>query len=233
VLWEEATAVLAAVSRAEAETRMSLRAMTTSLRIGYASPGLGSLILAAVMAYESEFPDMHIDLHELSSPEVVAAVGTGDLDAGFAWQSDPPTSLRRLHVTFRPIIVLVPFDHRFAGCATVTTGDICHEPLVLQRRDTNPRLYDQIHAALYSGGVSPRIRRHVGSGATMTAIVKARDGIGVAVDDGFDTDSSPGMVAIPIDTPPVSLDLLWCATTESAPLTKFVSHVTDFARCAH
>jgi DNA-binding transcriptional LysR family regulator len=228
VLLEEATAVLSAVSRAEAETRLAIRAMATTLRVGYASSGHGSLIVPAIMAFENKFPDLRVDLHELSSPEVVAAVGRGELDAGFAWQSEGPNILRSLAVAHRPLAVLMPSDHRLAGSPKVAVSDICTEPFVLERRDNNPTLYDEIVAALHGEGVAPRIRRHVGGVATMTAVVNTGDGLGLAVDDGLDAEIGRGLVAVPIDMPPATLRLFWCATSQSRPLAMLVSHLKDF-----
>lgn len=229
VLLEEATAVLAAVRRAEAETRLAMRAMGSTLRVGYASSGQGSLILAAVMSFETEFPDLRVDLYDLPSPDVVAAVAMGELDAGFAWQSETPNILRSLPVAHGAFAVLMRSDHRLARFPRVAVSDICAEQFVLARRDNNPRLYDHIVAALRTEGVAPRIRRHVGGVATMTAVVNVGDGLGVAVDDGLDVEISRGVVAVPIDIPPASLGLFWCATSQSQQLAKFVAHVTELA----
>jgi DNA-binding transcriptional LysR family regulator len=231
VLFREATGVLTALDRADAETRLAIREMTKSLRVGYVSSGHGSLVLATAIAYEAANPELRIDLHEMSSPAVVSAVSAGELDAGFAWEAEAPPSLRTINVAHRSLVVLVSDTHHLAAHTGLSSSDLKDEEIVLERRENNPGLHDQILTALSVGGELPSVQRQVGGVATMAKMVRTNRAVGIVVDDGLEAELDRGAVAVPLDCPldcpQVSLDLFWCATTQSRIVMKFINHMTS------
>jgi DNA-binding transcriptional LysR family regulator len=108
------------------------------------------------------------------------------------------------------LVALVPAEHGFAGCPSVTLADLAAEPLVLFPREENPNLYARFTDAMEATG------RRWQLAATALDIenlaVRSLAGMGVAIGLRAATADMhvDGIVAVPIaDAPPIEKVLVW------------------------
>lgn len=86
-LCETATPHVVALDEAVAAIRTG---GATTLRIGYIAPAVISLVPKLVDVVRSHNPGTHIELHTLSTPDLLDQINGGAIDLGFALAVDPP-----------------------------------------------------------------------------------------------------------------------------------------------
>lgn len=172
--------VIDELARSVERTRRVARGESGRLRIGFISTADYSILPALLKAYRSRYPDVAVELLELTGDEQLRRLGDGALDVGILIPADEDPGLRWMPLYREPLLAVLPRSSRLAkrrGALPVRT--LRGEPFVLFPRTLAPSLYDRILAYLERAGVSPRIGQEARQMQTIIGLVAG--GLGVSI----------------------------------------------------
>ncbi|MEY9871464.1 DNA-binding transcriptional LysR family regulator [Streptacidiphilus sp. MAP12-33] len=150
------------------------------LRIGFAASLALTVLPALLRTYRERFPDVALDIREMTSAPQLAALRDGVTDIGLLREPpDDATDLGFLTVLREPFVAVLPAGHRLAAGRTVPLAALADEPFVLLPREVGPQLHDRIVGLCAEAGFTPRIAQRAVEWQTMCALVQA--GLGVTL----------------------------------------------------
>ncbi|TIQ38481.1 MAG: LysR family transcriptional regulator [Mesorhizobium sp.] len=198
-----------AVEHANAARTQALRAVRGEvgrLRLGFTVIAFYGTLPEAVRAFRARYPDVEVDLIEMNSPLLEAALAAGEIDLGVL---HPPLSTPDLIVHAlpdEPLVLALPSAHRLARQTAIRVADLDGEPFLLAPRAIGPSIYDHVIALFQAEGLSPRIVQEVTPMTTLAGLVAAGAGLGF-VTAGIARAARPGVVYRPVAPLPPSLPM--------------------------
>ncbi len=163
---------------AEAALRAE-RGEVGQLSVGYASGTLHNVLPSTVRRFRERYPGVTLRLHELSSPEIEAALLKGDVQLGLLCPPvSDPTLLSEI-VLREPLILALPRGHALAQKGRIALKAASNEAFVLYQRSVKPSVHDAITGMCRRAGFSPRVSQEVATEGAVVGLVAA--GMGVAL----------------------------------------------------
>lgn len=179
---EETRRTLAQVDKAADVARRAQQGELGELKIGFTSSApFTSTIPRAILAFRQAYPEVHLDLHEMSSREVTEALGDESLQVGLIRPLALPQDLTAVELFNEPLVALLHAGHPLAGTAGDGIGlaALASEPFVYFSRSHGTGLHDQLISLARQAGFSPRIAQEANESLTIIGLVAA--GLGVSV----------------------------------------------------
>lgn len=192
------------------------------LRIGFAPSAAITVLPRIILEFATRWPGITISLSELQSEDQIPELRAGELDVGLIRPLYGVDDLSLDPLCEQPLIVGVPEGHSLATAESVTFSDLAHERFVLAPRSAGPNWYDHIVALCRASGFSPQIAQEVTTISTRLGLVAGGIGISIFVGSA-NALRRPGVVTIPLDSPPVQLLLAWRDEHASPALDAFLS----------
>ena len=148
------------------------------LRIGYAPTLAEGLMTPAVTNFTQAHPGTRVELHDLSTGEMLAGLEAGKLDVVVSVAQE--RSGRSLHWT--PLVTLpwrlaVGARHRLARSAKVAPKELAGEPLLTFPRRDYPDYWEDLATWLNRHQLRPRIAGEYDGGNSLLAAVAASLGV--------------------------------------------------------
>ncbi|RAG81803.1 LysR family transcriptional regulator [Streptacidiphilus pinicola] len=179
--------LLPAAQRALAEIDAGLRAARSVgggergvLRIGFAASLALTVLPDVLRTYRRRFPDVELDIREMTSSPQLDALRDGALDIGLLREPPHDTPEFGFRTVLRePFVAVLPAGHPLASRRAVPVAELADEPFVLLPRAVGPQLHDQIVDLCAQAGFTPRIAQRAVEWQTMGALVQA--GLGVTL----------------------------------------------------
>jgi DNA-binding transcriptional LysR family regulator len=190
---QPARAALSHADRAVDVARRAAQGLHGRLRLGFTVIASYTWLPQAVQEFRSRYPEVTVDLVEINSPAVEAALDHGDIDLGVL---HPPTGrvhLRQQRLPDERLMLAVPVGHRLADQQVITFADLAGEPMLAAPRSVGPVLFDKIIACFRSANVEPTILQEATPVTTLAGLVAAGAGIGF-VTRGVARSTRPGVV---------------------------------------
>lgn len=179
---DEARQVLAQVDRAVLLARRAHQGELGELRIGFtASAPFTSAIPSSIHAFRQAYPEVHLDLQEMSSRQIVEALQEERLQVGVIRSFQLPASLEAVELFSEPLVAVLRADHPLAreSLEGLELAALAEEPFVFFPRSYGTGLYDQLQALARQAGFTPRISQEAGEAMTIIGLVAA--GLGVSM----------------------------------------------------
>jgi DNA-binding transcriptional LysR family regulator len=182
----------------------------------------------AVRTFRTRFPDVAVELAEMNSPSLEAAIAAGNVDVGVL---HPPLATPGLVVRPLPdqkFVLALPAAHRLAAKSTISIAELEGEPFLIAPRTIGPSIYDRVIALFRGQGISPRIIQEVTPMTTLTGLVAAGTGMGL-VTEGIAMVARPGVAFRPVLPAPPSLPMAaaWREPALSRSGERFLEIVSD------
>ncbi len=176
---DAARRVLRDVDAAVEAARRAHAGQVGVLRVGFGPTLMLSTLAQAVRTYRQRFPDVRVELRELTTTDQVQALLGGDLDVGFVRgaEADP-----RLHVerfAREPLVIALHRDHPLAGAARVPVSALARESWVLFPRAIAPLLHEHVIRLCREAGFTPNVVQESREVYTTVGLVGA--GVGVTI----------------------------------------------------
>lgn len=200
---EETRDVLGRLDEAVKKVKAEAHKGCLTLRVAYAPSPTARLLPEVLRSFRETYPEVHVSLHDLSSPEMLAGLREGNLEAAFMVEQ---VAAALVGIRFEPlrkfaIGIIVPQSHRWADRKTVSLEEVAEEPLVVY----DPRMYPDYHELLQRvfGGRTDglKISEESDSGTSLMAAVET--GCGVAITAEWQMDVSGGRLRfLPINPAP-------------------------------
>ncbi len=178
----EAREVLRQSTHAIETARRAARGEHGRLEIGYVGPAIESILPGIVREYRDRYPDVKLDLHELTSLMQMRRLREGVLDVGFLRTRANDDELVFRSVFRESILLALPCGHPLAAREEVLLEQLADEPFVQIPRRREPATYDRLIAFCRNAGFSPNIVQEAERVPSVLGLVAS--GVGVAFAPG-------------------------------------------------
>ncbi|EMN3736325.1 LysR family transcriptional regulator [Pseudomonas aeruginosa] len=179
---DESRQVLAQVDKAVLLARRAHLGELGELKIGFTSSApFTSTIPSSIHAFRKTYPDVHLDLQEMSSRQVLKALLEESLQVGVIRPLALPDAVHWVELFREPLVAVLRADHPLAAGSEdgLAIAALAEEPFVFFPRSYGTGLYDQVIALTRQAGFSPRIAQEASEAMTIIGLVSA--GLGVSI----------------------------------------------------
>lgn len=179
---DESRQVLAQVDKAVLLARRAHLGELGELKIGFTSSApFTSTIPSSIHAFRKAYPDVHLDLQEMSSRQVLKALLEESLQVGVIRPLALPDAVHWVELFREPLVAVLRADHPLAAGSEdgLAIAALAEEPFVFFPRSYGTGLYDQVIALTRQAGFSPRIAQEASEVMTIIGLVSA--GLGVSI----------------------------------------------------
>jgi DNA-binding transcriptional LysR family regulator len=217
------------VNRAVEAARRADRGERGSLRIAYVPAMASTGLPEMVRSFRNRYPDVDVQLHEMTPTMQVEALLGDRVDVGFVRGPIHEPALVTETVLEEPLVAALPSGHRLGNHKRLRLAMLAGEPFVLQARSSGPGSHDQILAVCRSAGFSPRVVQE-GSQAEVASLVASGAGVAI-VPASLRAIRRAGVLYRPLHERPMTrLDMAWRKDEASPVLQAFLSEVQHGAR---
>ncbi|MDG3914596.1 LysR substrate-binding domain-containing protein [Pseudomonas aeruginosa] len=179
---DESRQVLAQVDKAVLLARRAHLGELGELKIGFTSSApFTSTIPSSIHAFRKAYPDVHLDLQEMSSRQVLKALLEESLQVGVIRPLALPDAVHWVELFREPLVAVLRADHPLTAGSEdgLAIAALAEEPFVFFPRSYGTGLYDQVIALTRQAGFSPRIAQEASEAMTIIGLVSA--GLGVSI----------------------------------------------------
>lgn len=178
VLWKGVMEGLELVDAAVLEAREFARGQKGLIRLGYTRVAMITVGTATVQMLRRQFPEITLQVHEMSTNTQVSAFQRDQIDLGLLHPPIEADGLDVRVVASDEVGIVVANDHPLAARTTVGINEICSNPVILYPRAVGTNLYDAVMDLYRSCAVEAPIIQECTSWETATDL--AASGMGIA-----------------------------------------------------
>ncbi|WP_437950042.1 LysR family transcriptional regulator [Sorangium sp. So ce296] len=178
LLLDRAKTILSDVDAAAKEVRETAEGQIGTVTIGFES---GSAYIGPLSTILSRFrelaPRVNVELVPMSSAQQWDALGAGQISLGYGNYVPDDSSLESVVLARHRLGIVVPKQHPLATASTINVKDLATEPVLMDPRKSNPRLYDDIIAAVRARGVTLNVASEILDGEALLTLVASGFGL--------------------------------------------------------
>jgi DNA-binding transcriptional LysR family regulator len=226
---EDARRILQAVSEAIARSAHVARGQSGTLRVGFPeNASWHGVVPDSFRRFREQQPDAELQLQPAASLELLDAIRSGRLDAGFLnFMPNVDPELDQLAVAVHRVELAVPKRHPLTKLKKLRLRELTDASFVWFPRRASPAFYDRLMHECYRGGLkAPRIVQEGLNEATILSLVSTGLGVGWVL--GSARWRCPETVAIlpVVDlNVPLWLALAWRRDNTSPLVARFIGEV--------
>lgn len=179
VFLTQARKVLDAAGAASEAARRAAQGETGALSIGFVRSATYEFLPRAIRSFSERFPEVALNLVEMTSSEQVEAVEQRRIHLGLVRPPIDTRELARVIVTRERLVIALPRNHPLAARRTLALKDLANEHFILFPRYPRPSWADYIVTLCREAGFEPRTGPMTVEVLTGISLVGA--GLGVAV----------------------------------------------------
>jgi len=180
VFLEGAYEMLEKMAQLENDTRRAAAGMIGRLNIGFTGSAVYDVLPWTVRQFRSQYPDVELEIHEMTTLEQIEAMIKGKLDAGLL---RPPIFnadlFEIIQIQREEMIAVIPSTHRLAEQAAINLTDLSEDSFITFSHETSPNLHTLVMLACTEAGFTPKIIQTAPQIQTQISLVSA--GLGVAL----------------------------------------------------
>ncbi|MEQ1410617.1 LysR family transcriptional regulator [Acinetobacter indicus] len=151
--------------------------MRGTLRLYANTSALTEFLPSKIASWLKTHPDIHIDLEERSSTDIIKSISAGLGEAGIVSNAVDPQTLKLEPLVDDHLSLIIPINHRLNGEQAVFLKDIIHEPFVGFYPGSALQEHINIHASSMGYELIVRIRMNTFEG--MCEMVANGIGLGI------------------------------------------------------
>ncbi|KYF88743.1 LysR family transcriptional regulator [Sorangium cellulosum] len=178
LLLDRAKTILSDVDAAAKEVRETAEGQIGTVTIGFES---GSAYIGPLSMILSRFrelaPRVNVELVPMSSAQQWDALREGQISLGYGNYVPDDSSLESVVLARHRLGIVVPKQHPLATASTINVKDLATEPVLMDPRKSNPRLYDDIIAAVRARGVTLNVASEILDGEALLTLVASGFGL--------------------------------------------------------
>jgi DNA-binding transcriptional LysR family regulator len=150
------------------------------LRIGFPTSIALTALPAIIRSYRRDYPDVDLELRELSTTPQYEALEAGSIDIGFLREPRVSEAIASEAIFAEAFVVVLPLDHSLAKQKQVPLSALSGEGFILFPRADGPEFYDHIIQICRDAGFEPRVIQGATQWHTIAALVSAGLGVSLA-----------------------------------------------------
>jgi DNA-binding transcriptional LysR family regulator len=179
VFYEEMRAVLVRLEHGKTRTQQAGLGHVGTLSIGFVSIADYGILPPTLKEFRSRFPEVEVQLHELTTDAQIREMRMGRLDLGIALGPIQDADLSFEPLLHEALVLALPSRHRLTKKTSQDLRAFSKEDFIVPPRSIGPGLYDLIISRCYASGFVPRITQQARQMQTVISLVSA--GMGVAL----------------------------------------------------
>ncbi|MBV9811714.1 MAG: LysR family transcriptional regulator, partial [Acetobacteraceae bacterium] len=183
-----------------------------TLRVGIVSSISGSVGRRLLETFFAAHPEVHLDIHEGSHHDQIAAVATDNLDVAFVPGTPATHGCESERVWSERIMVAMPIQHRLAGMAEIAWTDIASEHILVTQTAPGPEVHEFILRHMVGLGHRPYVDAQPVSRETLLTLVGLQRGIAL-VGEAAATITYSRVTFRPLKGELLTFSMIWSATT--------------------
>jgi DNA-binding transcriptional LysR family regulator len=173
VLRDRAGNLLRESEIAEHMTRLALNGKAGLLRVGFGITSLAAGLPDILTRFRQRFPEVHVTMRDMSTPDQVVALEDGNIDVGFVRLPIEGAELVSAPVLEEMLVAAVPRGMPYRG----GLPGLRDEPFIVMSRSVSASLFDHLVRTCRAAGFSPRIVQEVSELFTVLNLVRAGAGV--------------------------------------------------------
>jgi len=219
---ERATHILADLDKAAIDARRVAAGEYGRLTVGFIHSSSYSLMPAILERFRHLYPDVELDLREMTVGEQFEALARGAIDVGLLRPPSPDPRIETATILEEGFLLVVPKGHALADGGGVTLAQLAGEPFIMFSQRQSPLFHARIMRMCDRAGITPRIVQHATQIHTVLGLVGAGMGVAVVPETARNL-HIPGTRFLAIDQPPepVHVALAWRRGGETPALRSF------------
>jgi DNA-binding transcriptional LysR family regulator len=221
----DAKAILAALAQAEKNAQAAAHGDAGTLSIGFTMCAAYSVVPAYTRAISHAFPQVELSLREVLSPDLVAQVLKGQIDAAIMFPIAPQAGLATRTIVSEPLCVALPRSHPRARARTLKISQLADEAFVMNLTEGAPSLRNAIVDHCRAGGFEPRVAVEVQLQQTILSLVNEGVGIALVPDSMRKAQLADVVFRRLVDAPMIEQVLAWSPTSRNPCLARFLDLV--------
>lgn len=227
VFLEEARRTLRQAEQAARAAKAAGRGEAGRLAIGFVGSATYEVLPRVLRGYRGRYPDVALDLRQLSTNEQLRALRDGSIGVGLVRTlRDEPRDLEGIDlmiVSHKPLVAALPDTHPLASSRSVWLADLAEEAFILYPREVAPASYDRVLKLCSDAGFAPRVEQEASEMQTITGLVAARLGVSL-VPGSVRFLRTHGIRYVPVEdeTEPRQLAVVWNSGDASPILSGFL-----------
>lgn len=227
---EEARKILSQVERAIEVAQRTGRGELGRLAIGFLGAVTYSLLPSILVAFRHSYPDVEVELHELKTSELIAALRDRRVQVGFVRLPVHDELLEVEPILREPLVVAVPERHTLASRAHISFRDLANEAFLMPPRQLAAGFHDQVLSLCHQAGFTPKLGAEASQLQTIINLVAAGMGI-TLVPESVRNLAGRGVVfkKLPEPTPMMEVAVAWRRDAHAEILTAFLNVVRETA----
>ncbi|WP_420596307.1 LysR family transcriptional regulator [Deinococcus sp.] len=182
--------------------RRAARGEVGRLTLGFVSGLVFGGLPDVVRTFREQYPNVSVDLRELTAQEQEAGLRSGQLDIGLMLLPvrDPAFAYEALWR--QELVAALPGSHPLARKERLDIQDLADEPFVFFPRQIRAAYFDQVMRWCAAAGFAPRIVQEAIEVPTLLSLVAANLGVFLPI-RFFQRVSLPGVVYRPVNAAPI------------------------------
>ncbi len=174
----EARSILRRLEQARVKAQHAGRGEIGTLSIGFVTIAGYGILPPALKRFRERFPQVDVELHELTTDAQIRALRDGRLDLGIGLGPVEEPKLAFDAVSRERLVLAAPVRHRLlATPGPVRVKMLSNEDFIVPPRDVGPGLYDLIISLCRASGFAPKITQHARQMQTVIGLVASEMGI--------------------------------------------------------
>lgn len=207
-LLAQARPILENVSQAVSDTLRANRGELGRLGIGFGFSATYTVLPDLVNRFRKRFPDVQVDLYEMTIDQQLEAFARGDIQVGVIRPPLNDVSLTTKTVLVEPLVLAIPKGHALASSKSIRLRDLADEVFVMAPRN-RAGFFDSIKAMARSAGFEPKVGQHATGLHTALGLVSVGLGIAIVPKSLQRTPVRNVVYRALVDAPTVELALAW------------------------
>lgn len=231
-LKKEAKAILERLEKAVKTTRAIASGESGMLSVAFVVIVTQTRFPELIQEYRSKWPDVSLDIMEMSTMKQLELIKKGELDIGFVICNGQNFNGMCKHVFLKDkYLIALPENHPLKTEKEISLKDLKGETLIMFKREDHPELFDAITESFARSGASPEFVQETNSRITALALVST--GMGVCpVSSPAQKLRKEGIIYKPIKDPFPELEVaaVWSGTETSPQLESFINIMEKYSQ---
>ena len=233
VLLERAQLLLSQLNETMNITRAVAAGMSGQIVVGFFPTATYELLPRLLRRYHEKFPDIAVQLVELTTPEQPAALVQKRIDVGlFLAPTMERPGLRQETILREPLFAALPEGHQLARRKTFALRELCNEPFIFIPPRSGTGYHARVSHACIEAGFAPNVVEEVEHLHTMVSLVGAGKGIAL-VSRSISRFQPPNVVYRPVQDPAdllfMEFAMAWHTETDSLAVEAFRETAREIA----
>lgn len=219
---ERARTILRELEQLEMDVRRAGKGEIGRLTIGFIHSSTYGLLPRTLQRFRDLYPDVELDLREMSIADQVAALARDQIDVGLSRPARYAPGVETRVIMEEDFVIAVPAHHALASLASTPLTQLANEPFILFPRASSPLFNASILTMCDRAGFTPQVIQTATQVHTVVGLVSA--GMGIAIVPAIAKNMQSSGVAflrIQEDPPPVNVVLAWRPTRDTPSLRAF------------